>query len=145
MLNIDNYSLPDWLAKRSFEWCTHHKPPPRVPLASFGFQKPLANSGGNSCRVALRRSAFWRKRRFYFFAVSPEQNPNFFPTKSWFRILKKGLGRAKQFFWGFGFALPRLLYSARRRGLGRNAGGIRFTFLFGIRGGQCLCVLYYTL
>ena len=71
MLNIDNYSLPDWL-----------EPPPRVPLASFGFQKPLANSGGNPRRVALRRPEFWRKRRFYFLAVSPEQNPNFFPTKS---------------------------------------------------------------
>ncbi|KKR42993.1 MAG: hypothetical protein UT78_C0010G0001, partial [Candidatus Nomurabacteria bacterium GW2011_GWF2_40_12] len=48
---------------------THHKPPPRVPLASFGFQKPLANSGGNPSRVAERRSAFWRKRRFYFLAA----------------------------------------------------------------------------
>ena len=82
MLNIDNYSLPDWLAKRSFEWCTHHKPPPRVPLASFGFQKPLANSGGNSRRVALRRSAFWRKNEFRNLAVSPEQNPNLFPKQS---------------------------------------------------------------
>src|SRR3989344_5597822 len=82
MLNIDNYSLPDWLAKRSFELCTHHKPPPRVPLAPFGFQKPLANSGGNPRRVALRRSAFWRKRRFYFLAVSLEQNPNFLPKQS---------------------------------------------------------------
>ena len=58
MLNIDNYSLPDWL-----------EPPPRVPLASFGFQKPLANSGGNPRRVALRRPEFWRKRRFYFLAA----------------------------------------------------------------------------
>src|SRR3989344_5031689 len=61
---------------------SHHKPPPRIPLASFGFQKPLADSGGNPRRVALRRSAFWRKNEFYFVAVSPEQNPNFFPTKS---------------------------------------------------------------
>jgi len=38
------------------------EPPPRVPLALFGFQKPLANSLGNPCRVALRRSEFWRKR-----------------------------------------------------------------------------------
>ena len=82
MLNIDNYSLQDWLAKRSFEWCTHHKPPPRVPLASFGFQKPLANSGGNPRRVALRRSSFWRKNEFRNLAVSPEQNPNFFPKQS---------------------------------------------------------------
>ena len=87
MLNIDNYSLPDWLAKRSFEWCTHHKPPPRVPLASFGFQKPLANSGGNPRRVALRRSEFWRKNEFRNLAVSPEQNPNFFPKQSERRLI----------------------------------------------------------
>src|SRR3989344_2462846 len=61
---------------------SHHKPPPRIPLASFGFQKPLADSGGNPRRVALRRSAFWRKNEFYFVAVSPEQNPNFFPKQS---------------------------------------------------------------
>ena len=31
--------------------------------------KPLADSGGNPRRVALRRSAFWRKRQFYFLAA----------------------------------------------------------------------------
>jgi len=41
------------------------------------FQKPLGNSGGNPCRVALRRSAFWRKRRFYFLAVSPERSEGY--------------------------------------------------------------------
>jgi hypothetical protein len=64
MLNIDNYSLKDWLAKLCFDCSENREPPPRVPLASFGFQKPLANSGGNSSRVALRRSEFWRKNEF---------------------------------------------------------------------------------
>ena len=32
--------------------------------------------------VVKRRSESWRKNEFYFGAVSPEQNPNFFPTKS---------------------------------------------------------------
>ncbi len=64
MLNIDNYSLPDWLTKLCFDCSENREPPPRVPLAPFGFQKPLANSGGLSSRVALRRSEFWRKNEF---------------------------------------------------------------------------------
>jgi len=34
---------------------------------------------------------------------------------------KKGLGRAKQFFWGFGFALPRLI-SRPQEGSGEECG-----------------------
>ena len=82
MLNIDNYRLKIGSQNYYFDCSENREPPPRVPLASFGFQKPLANSGGNSSRVALRRSEFWRKRWFYFLAVSPEQNPNFFPKQS---------------------------------------------------------------
>ena len=82
MLNIDNYRLKIGSQNYYFDCSENREPPPRVPLAPFGFQKPLANSLGNPHRVALRRPEFLRKRRFYFFAVSPEQNPNFFPTKS---------------------------------------------------------------
>jgi len=37
--------------------------------------------------------------------------------------LKCGLGFAKLFFWGFGFGKTETEFPARRRGLGRNAGG----------------------
>ena len=135
MLNIDNYSLQDWLAKLCFDCSQNREPPPRVPLASFGFQKPLANSGGISRCVALRRSEFWRKNKFWNLAVSSEQNPNFFPTKSWCRILKKD-SAGRNNFSGVLDSPCLGWFPARRRGLGRNAGGIRFTFLFGIWGGQ---------
>ena len=82
MLNIDNYRLKIGSQNYYFDCSQNREPPPRVPLALFGFQKPLADSLGNPSRVALRRSEFWRKNEFRNLAVSPEQNPNFFPKQS---------------------------------------------------------------
>ena len=82
MLNIDNYRLKIGSQNYYFDCSENRESPPRVPLALFGYQKPLANSGGNPRRVALRRSEFWRKCLFRKLAVSPEQNPNFFPKQS---------------------------------------------------------------
>ncbi len=64
MLNIDNYRFKIGSQNFVLTDVIIREPPPRVPLASFGFQKPLANSGGNPHRVALRRSEFWRKCEF---------------------------------------------------------------------------------
>ena len=77
MLNIDNYRLKIGSQNYYFDCSENREPPPRVPLALFGFQKPLANSGGNPRRVALRRSAFWRKRRFYFLAAGQGLEPRY--------------------------------------------------------------------
>ncbi len=82
MLNIYNYCLKIGSQNFVLSDVIIGEPPPRVPLALFGFQKPLANSGGNTRRVAKRRSEFWRRFSFSKRAVSPEQNPNFFPKQS---------------------------------------------------------------
>ena len=64
MLNIDNYRFKIGSQNFVLSDVFIGEPPPRVPLALFGFQKPLADSGGNPRRVALRRSEFWRKNEF---------------------------------------------------------------------------------
>jgi len=42
--------------------------------------------------------------------------------------LQCGLGFVKTIFWGKGFGKTFANFPARRKGLGRNAGGIRFRF-----------------
>ena len=82
MLNIDNYRLKIGSQNYYFDCSENRESPPRVPLALFGFQKPLANSGGNPNHVASRRAEFFKNWRLLYRAVSPEQNPNFFPKQS---------------------------------------------------------------
>ena len=64
MLNIDNYRFKIGSQNFVLTDVIIREPPPHVPLAPFGFQKPLADSLGNPRRVALRRSEFWRKCEF---------------------------------------------------------------------------------
>ena len=82
MLNIDNYRLKIGSQNYYFDCSKNREPPPRVPLALFGFQKILADSLGNPRRVALRRSEFWRKRRFYFLAAGLGIEPRFTASKA---------------------------------------------------------------
>jgi len=39
-------------------------------------------NGDNPFLRFFGANEFWRKNEFYFLAVSPEQNPNFFPNQS---------------------------------------------------------------
>ena len=63
------------------------------------------------------------------FKISSEKNPND-------KITKNGLGRAKQFSWDMDSPCLGLMFlkfgeisnSARRRGLGRNAGNSKYKF-----------------
>jgi hypothetical protein len=62
MLNIDNYRLKIGSQNYYFDCSENREPPPRVPLALFGFQKPLANSGGNPRRGAFGPAQIFGKK-----------------------------------------------------------------------------------
>ena len=92
------------------------------------FTGASAHRRGNSTydrRWVLKKLSF-----LFIRAVSPEQNPNFFPTKSRCGNLKQcGRGGAKQFVWGNGFAPPRLL-SRPQEGSGEECGRVSESFCF---------------
>ena len=103
MLNIDNYRFKIGSQNFVLTDVFIREPPPRVPLASFGFQKPVAYSGGNSSRVALRDFV-------------QETQPKFK-----IRIFAKIRSVAKRRDWSFRQNTPRV-FEIQKEQAGREAG-----------------------
>ena len=144
MLNIDNYSLQDWLTKLLFWLFAEQRTPASRPARSFWISKTLGE--------------FWRKlqsRRFATLRFLAKTAILFCGCVSWTKSelfskliptlnSKNGLGKAKQFVWGKGFALPRLI-SRPQEGSGEECGRDFASNFFAEFWADIIRVLYYTL